>query len=458
LTTTLAPGVTVNGAATPTETADNGSVMLTVGFAASDVPAASLGALEEIDSGDAGAAPIVTSRVLDAGPENAVIVAVPDRPSAIRRAVARPSFVSDSDGSIRPSVVLKLTTVPLCTGVPTPGSTVCWLPVVPVPPSISTAVISADPSIGRLLAAASSVIDVPDGAVSGMLSHAAAPKVVRQTIAARRQAARKLEEARVTMRDAKDSNVMQLAGQGNGDPVADRSGLDERGYIMVVLLVAMAAAAVWMSAALPSWRQQAQREKEAELVYRGEQYARAIALYMRKNNGTLPPNVDLLISQRYLRKKYKDPITDDDFQFIGGLMPGQSSATPPQSGIAGAPQNPGQSGISGVRSKSQAASIRTYFNQTTYAQWAFDGLGMMARMGMNPQQGRPGGQGPGIGGAPGARPGGPAGPGGAPGARPTGPGGGPAGPGRPGGGPVGAPPAGPVRPGGGGPPASGSGS
>ena len=256
------------------------------------------------------------------------------------------------------------------------------------------------------------------------------------------------------MRDVKDSNVMQLAGQGNGYHVADRSGLDERGYIMVVLLVAMAATAVWMGAALPSWRQQAQREKEAELVYRGEQYARAIALYMRKNNGALPPNVDLLISQRYLRKKYKDPITDDDFQFIGGLMPGQSSATPPQSGIPGAPQTPGQSGISGVRSKSQAASIRTYYNQTTYAQWAFDGLGMMARMGMSPQQGRPGG-GPGVGsGAPGGRPGGgPAGPGGAPGARPTGPGGAPAAPGRPGG----AAPSG-VRPGGGGPPASGSGS
>jgi len=246
---------------------------------------------------------------------------------------------------------------------------------------------------------------------------------------------------------------MQLAGQGKGESVAGCSRLDERGYIMVVLLVSMGVTAVWMAAALPSWRQQAQREKEAELVYRGEQYARAIALYMRKNNGSLPPNIDLLISQRYLRKKYKDPITDDDFQIVGGLMPGQASAAPPQSGVPGAPQNPGQSGISGVRSKSQASSIRTYFNQTTYAQWAFDGLAMAARMGMGPQ-GRPGGPGgPGVGsGGPGGRPGG--GPGGVPAGGPGG---------RPGGAPAGAPPGGPggaapVRPGGGGPPASGSGS
>ena len=232
---------------------------------------------------------------------------------------------------------------------------------------------------------------------------------------------------------------MQLAGQGDGRNRADRTSLDERGYIMVVLLVSMAAAAIWMSAALPSWRQQAQREKEAELVYRGEQYARAVALYMRKNNNSLPPNLDILISQRYLRKKYKDPITNDDFVIIGGLMPGQTQGAP------ASPQAPAQGGVSGVRSKSQAASIRTYFNQTTYGQWGFDGLAMMARMGMRP--GGPGGPGggPGIGnpnGRPGGGPGlggpGAGGPG-APGGRP---GGGGPGIGGPGGG-------GPVRPGGG---------
>ena len=45
---------------------------------------------------------------------------------------------------------------------------------------------------------------------------------------------------------------------------------------MVALLVGMAITAVWMTALLPSWKQQATRQKEDDLVYRGEQYARAL--------------------------------------------------------------------------------------------------------------------------------------------------------------------------------------
>ena len=45
---------------------------------------------------------------------------------------------------------------------------------------------------------------------------------------------------------------------------------------MAALLVSLAVMSVLMSAALPAWRHQAQREKEAELVFRGEQYVRAI--------------------------------------------------------------------------------------------------------------------------------------------------------------------------------------
>ena len=117
---------------------------------------------------------------------------------------------------------------------------------------------------------------------------------------------------------------MYLAGQGTRRrrcrPVQK---LDDGGYIMVVLLIGMAVSAVWMGAMLPAWRQQTIRQKEAELIFRGEEYARAIALYWRKNNQTLPPSIDVLVSQRYLRKKYLDPITNKEFLTVGGL--GQAS-------------------------------------------------------------------------------------------------------------------------------------
>src|SRR6476469_3444537 len=90
----------------------------------------------------------------------------------------------------------------------------------------------------------------------------------------------------------------------------------ERGFMMVALLISIAIMAVAMSVALPAWSTMARREREAELVFRGEQYARAIALFQRRYAGAYPPNIDVLVTERFLRKRFKDPITDDDFQTI----------------------------------------------------------------------------------------------------------------------------------------------
>src|SRR3954465_14706536 len=110
---------------------------------------------------------------------------------------------------------------------------------------------------------------------------------------------------------------------------------DDGGYILAVLLVGMAISAVWLAASLPAWHQQAQREKEADLIFRGEQYARAIALFYVKNN-TFPPDIDTLVSQPFLRKKWKDPITNDDFDL---MLAGQPAS--------GQQNNNGRSGSNG---------------------------------------------------------------------------------------------------------------
>ncbi len=139
----------------------------------------------------------------------------------------------------------------------------------------------------------------------------------------------------------------------------------DRGFIMVAMLISLAVAAIWMTAALPSWRQQAIREKEAELIFRGEQYARAIYLYRTKNNGAQPQSIDQLVQQRYLRKKYVDPITGKDFLPLASLAA-------PQGGRGGGGTSPTAAGITGVRSTSNDESIKIYRNQSTYSQWDFD--------------------------------------------------------------------------------------
>src|SRR5215210_4334126 len=130
---------------------------------------------------------------------------------------------------------------------------------------------------------------------------------------------------------------MQLAGGGN------------RGYAMAALLVGMSVMAVLMSALMPVWTQMARREKEQEMIFRGNQYARAIGLFQRKFANTPPPSIDLLVEQRFLRKKYKDPITDDDFQPLYANQ--QALAQGP--GTSQVAQRPGQAANSRISTPAQ---------------------------------------------------------------------------------------------------------
>jgi len=217
---------------------------------------------------------------------------------------------------------------------------------------------------------------------------------------------------------------------------------------MAALLVSIGVLMVLMSVAMPVWRTQAKREKEAELIFRGEQYARAINLYTRKMGpGNFPPSIDVLVQQRFLRKKFKDPMTEDgEFDLItaasaaGQSGPGGRGAQPPQGrggagtstglsappsqGIGGSggsrgmtpspssrqPASPfggtqgspfGQSapgGIMGVRSRSKETAFRVYNGGTHYNEWQFMFASVSGRPGGG--AGRPGG--PGV--APGASP------------------------------------------------------
>jgi type II secretory pathway pseudopilin PulG len=238
----------------------------------------------------------------------------------------------------------------------------------------------------------------------------------------------------------------------------------QRGYAMAALLVSIAVMTLLMSVAMPVWRTQAQREKEAELVFRGEQIARAINLYTRKmGGGNFPPSIDVLVQGRFLRKNYKDPMTEKgewDLILAGGGVPGEggspqqpqpgrgrmggpstglsappSSSRPPASGLGNAPGRQGQSpspfgqtrgGLMGVRSKSKETAFRIYKGGGThYNEWQFLFSSVSNRPGVPPGSqgapgfpGRPGGPGqrggPGIGNGrgPGIGPGGGRGPGG----------------------------------------------
>jgi type II secretory pathway pseudopilin PulG len=233
---------------------------------------------------------------------------------------------------------------------------------------------------------------------------------------------------------------------------------NERGYAMAALLVGMAIMSIMLGVALPVWRTAVQREREAELIFRGEQYAHAIEIFQRRNGG-FPQSLDVLEKTRAIRRLYKDPMTGEDFQpvyvgqMIGGVpvAPGQQgrgvaggpggargvptarggaqarggAAGPPAialtgRGRAGTPIA-GQPGIAaagpiiGVVSRSTADSLRLYNGRGKYNEWAFVAVAMSTQAG-GPGGAQAPGMPPGRGGPPqpgrrgqppGARPGGP---------------------------------------------------
>ena len=211
-----------------------------------------------------------------------------------------------------------------------------------VPFSMAVATISISPFSGTVLEVAKSEITVPPGARSGTLSQAERNMMGRNATDAR--------PARPTQADDFDCASIEKPKDNNlmGLPSGPDRGA-ERGYAMAALLIALAIMAILLTIAMPVWRHEARREKEAELVFRGEQYARAIALFKFKNANipnAVPPSIDFLVQNRFLRKKYKDPMTKDgEFVLIGGGstqagMNPAAGASQPGASQPGGPQQP----------------------------------------------------------------------------------------------------------------------
>jgi type II secretory pathway pseudopilin PulG len=159
------------------------------------------------------------------------------------------------------------------------------------------------------------------------------------------------------------------------------------GYAMAALLVAMAVMAVLLTVAMPTWKQANQREKEAELLFRLTQYNRAIAAYGKSHGSPGPPTIDALVTEHFLRKKYKDPLSPeakDDFQVCYASTQGGAAATTCSTNPTGV--------IIGVVSKSKSQSIAYFLedpNNNSYDKW----LSQLTPLPPSPQGQVPGGPG-----------------------------------------------------------------
>jgi type II secretory pathway pseudopilin PulG len=148
-----------------------------------------------------------------------------------------------------------------------------------------------------------------------------------------------------------------------------------QGYVLLAVILMLALIVIAAAAAAPDIAMSIRREREGELINRGTQYMRAIQHYYKKF-GRYPMRIDDLENtnnMRYLRRRYKDPITGKDFRLLHfgevnmGAIAGTSGAG---AGIMGGAAAAAMSGAFG-QGQSAAPSM---FGQTPGSPAATGGM------------------------------------------------------------------------------------
>ena len=177
------------------------------------------------------------------------------------------------------------------------------------------------------------------------------------------------------------------------------------GYTFLALVGLITVMLIAIGAALPHWRAVVQRDKEAELIARGFQYAEAIRVFQLKQ-GRLPNQLAELLElePRSIRRLWDDPMTGGPFLVLMEGPEGTVVPVDPETGEIVAPppvvdpDAPGEEGepsgrqpttlaqgtaprgsataavagpIHGVKSRASGEAYRTLFDQKDFGMWEF---------------------------------------------------------------------------------------
>jgi len=143
----------------------------------------------------------------------------------------------------------------------------------------------------------------------------------------------------------------------------------EKGFNLAALLVAIGVMSIMLAIALTIWSRVAQREREEELIFRGNQYVIAIDRFYRKFQ-RLPLKLEELSKAKCIRRLYPDPMTkkgDWELIYYSPAGPGKDllkSSIKQSKGIA-------TRAIVGVVSKSTKKALRPHKGKWHYNEWQF---------------------------------------------------------------------------------------
>ena len=174
----------------------------------------------------------------------------------------------------------------------------------------------------------------------------------------------------------------------------DRGGAAS-GYVLFGVLVGITLLGVGMTAAVTLWSQIVQRDREAELLFRGEAIVRALERFQQDRPGTLPETLEELVEGKYLRHPWQDPMTGRRFRILraedrlGTETPAATARPRPvptnpageeERGLRAGETQQGEpaaadqaaTGITGVVSTSDLLSFRAYEGGRRYRDWRFE--------------------------------------------------------------------------------------
>ena len=147
-----------------------------------------------------------------------------------------------------------------------------------------------------------------------------------------------------------------------------RVGRQHAGYAYLAVLLVIFALGVALSATSSLWHHASQREREAELLFVGEQYRKAIQQYYESSPGDkkYPTSLNLLLldprypgMRRYLRRLYRDPLTGKG---------GWGMVMAPEGGVMGVYS---QSEGSPIKQRGFAPALSGFEDAGRYADWQF---------------------------------------------------------------------------------------
>jgi type II secretory pathway pseudopilin PulG len=141
----------------------------------------------------------------------------------------------------------------------------------------------------------------------------------------------------------------------------------QQGFTFILMLATLVIVGILAEMAHVSSQYRVKRDKEAELLFRGQAYLRAIESYYqaRPDVPRYPQNLEDLLKdprftyRRHIRRLFRDPMTGEEFQLLRGEDGGIVGVA---SGSEGTP----------LKQTDFPARIQAFEGSTRYSEWRFE--------------------------------------------------------------------------------------